>query len=39
VLVAEEFIELITAEPKADGRGVDLIVYGRPAQLYSIRPP
>ena len=25
--------ELITAEPKSDGRGVDLILHGRPAQI------
>ena len=35
-LALRNLIELITAKPKADGRGVDLLVHGRLAQILHI---
>lgn len=35
-LALRNLIELITAEPRAEGRGLDLLVHGRLAQILHI---
>ncbi len=35
-LALRNLIELITAEPRAEGRGLDLVVHGRLAQILQI---